>query len=217
MCGQEALPFMALFAARTAKAGGDLAKVTGSIGADPLGHLATTGSLGRPISECLATMARLALWADQRAPGLRTAAASGVSYNEAGAGAVEELAFTIAAAVEYVRGMTANGVSADVAARTIGFEFGIGSSFFMEIAKIRAARILWAKIVDEFGGSEDAQKMSIHAQTSRWNMTANDPWVNMLRATTETFSAAVAGVQSVHTVPFDTPVREPDDFSRRVA
>ena len=105
----------------------------------------------------------------------------------------------------------------DDAAPRIRFAFSIGSNFFMEIARLRAARLLWAKIVQAFGGGEEAQKMSIHARTSAWNQTVYDPYVNLLRATTEAFSSAVGGCDSLHVSPFDELVRAPDEFSRRIA
>ncbi|MCC9004076.1 MAG: acyl-CoA mutase large subunit family protein, partial [Candidatus Competibacter sp.] len=113
--------------------------------------------------------------------------------------------------------MQARGLSIDDIAPRIRFSLSIGTNFFMEIARLRAARLLWAKIVQAFGGNEASQKMSLHARTSAWNQTVYDPHVNLLRATTEAFSGAVGGCDSLHISPFDELVRVPDEFSRRVA
>jgi methylmalonyl-CoA mutase len=97
------------------------------------------------------------------------------------------------------------------------FAFSLGSNFFMEVAKLRAARILWAKVVAEFGGNADSQKMRIHARTSSWTKTLYDPNVNMLRSTTEAFSGVLGGCDSMHISPLDEVARVPSDFTRRVA
>jgi methylmalonyl-CoA mutase len=110
------------------------------------------------------------------------------------------------------------GLSADDAARRIKFTFAVGSTYFMEIAKFRAARMLWANIVKAYGSEKECcQKMKIHAVTSEWNMTVYDPYVNMLRGTTEAMSAAIAGVDSLEVLPFDYPFRAPGEFSNRIA
>jgi methylmalonyl-CoA mutase len=113
--------------------------------------------------------------------------------------------------------MQARGLSVDDAAPRFRFALSIGANFFMEIARLRAARLLWAKIVQAFGGNAEAQKMSLHARTSAWNQTVYDPHVNLLRGTTEAFSAIVGGCDSLHISPFDELLRTPDEFSRRIA
>ena len=212
-----ALTFTALLAALVQQQGKSLAKVRGAIGMDPLGQLARDGKLPRDLDGSYDVMAQLAAWAKANAPQLQTITVLGHPYHNGGASATQELAFVLATAVDYLRALQTRGLSVDDAAPRIRFALSIGSSFFMEIARLRAARLLWAKIVQAFGGGEEAQKMSIHARTSAWNQTVYDPYVNLLRATTEAFSGAVGGCDSLHVSPFDELVRAPDEFSRRIA
>ncbi len=189
----------------------------GYIENDPLGTLARKGAFPRPIENVYDEMAALAAWAEVNAPGLRTVNVAGHPYHDGGGSAVEELAYALATGTEYIRALIERGLSVDAIAPRIAFSFSVGANFFMEVSKLRAARLLWSRIIEAFGGSEAARKMEIHARSSAWNKTAFDPYVNMLRATTEAFSAAVAGAESITTAPFDSPVRQPDDFSRRIA
>lgn len=213
----SALSFTALLAALVQQQGKSLAKLRGAIGMDPLGHLACHGHLPRDLDGVYDAMAQLAGWAKANAPQLQTITVQGHPYHNGGASTTQELAFALATAVEYLRAMQARGLSIDDTAPRIRFAFSIGSNFFMEIARLRAARLLWAKIIQAFGGDSEAQKMRIHARTSSWNQTVYDPHVNLLRGTTEAFSAIVGGCDSLHISPFDELLRTPDDFSRRVA
>jgi len=213
----SALTFTALLAALVKKQGKSLAKMRGAIGMDPLGQLARDGRLPRDLDGIHDVMAQLAAWAKTNAPQLQTMTVQGSPYHNGGASATQELAFALATAVDYVRAMQARGLSIDDIAPRIRFSLSIGANFFMEIARLRAARLLWAKIVQAFGGNEQSQKMSLHARTSAWNQTVYDPHVNLLRATTEAFSSAVGGCDSLHISPFDELLRVPDEFSRRVA
>ncbi|MFZ1642562.1 MAG: methylmalonyl-CoA mutase family protein [Candidatus Contendobacter sp.] len=213
----SALTFTALLAALVQKQGKSLAKVRGAIGMDPLGQLARDGRLPRDLDGIYDVMAQLATWAKANAPQLQTITVQGSPYHNGGASTTQELALALATAVDYVRAMQARGLGIDDIAPRIRFALSIGSNFFMEIARLRAARLLWAKIVQAFGGNEQSQKMSLHARTSAWNQTVYDPHVNLLRATTEAFSSAVGGCDSLHISPFDELLRVPDEFSRRVA
>ena len=138
-------------------------------------------------------------------------------YHNAGGNAVQELAFALATGVEYLRQNEARGVSVEQTASKITFGFSMGADFFMGIAKLRAARLLWSRVVAASGGSEVAQKMRIHASTSLWNKSKLDPYVNMLRNTTEAFSAVAGGTDTLFVGPFDEVVRQPDEFSERIA
>lgn len=213
----SALTFTALLAALVQQQGKALAKVRGAIGMDPLGQLARDGRLPRDLDGIYEVMGQLTGWAAAHAPQLQTITVQGSPYHNGGASTTQELAFALATAVEYLRALQARGLSVDEAAPRFRFSLSIGSNFFMEIARLRAARLLWAKIVQAFGGNETAQKMSLHARTSAWNQTVYDPHVNLLRATTEAFSSAVGGCDSLHISPFDELLRVPDEFSRRVA
>lgn len=183
---------------------------------DPLGALATEGAL--PLSmECTFRLAA------DRIRGAKnetctTLAVSGEPYQNAGASAVEELGCMLAAGVEYLHRLQDIGLDArDIAAR-MRFTIPVGTNVFMEIAKLRAARLLWARIVHAFGvEDEDAQRMRIMVRSSRWFQTKYDPYVNMLRTTVEALAGAVGGADTMHTAPFDEIAGEAGPFSRRIA
>lgn len=140
------------------------------------------------------------------------------SFNDAGSNISQELGFGLAMGSEYMNKLKELGLCADDAARRIKFTFSVGSTYFMEIAKFRAARLLWANIVKSYGSERECcQKMKIHAVTSEWNQTVYDAYVNMLRGTTEAMSAAIAGVDSLEVLPFDYSFRKPGEFSNRIA
>ena len=213
----SALTFTALLAALVNQQGKALAKVRGAVGMDPLSQLARDGHLSRDLDGIYGVMAQLTTWAVANAPQLQTITVQGHPYHNGGASTTQELAFALATAVEYIRAMQNRGLNIDDIAPRIRFSLSVGTNFFMEIARLRAARLLWAKIVKAFGGSDESQKMSLHARTSSWNQTVYDPHVNLLRATTEAFSSAVGGCDSLHISPFDELLRTPDEFSRRIA
>ena len=143
---------------------------------------------------------------------------SGEIFHNSGSTIVQELAFTLAAGHEYVVKLMEQGLSVDQVAPALRFSMAISSNYFMEIAKFRAARLLWANIMAPYNPSRGcASKMKVHAVTSKWNMTVYDPYVNMLHGTTEAMSAAVSGVHSIEVLPFDTPYEKPTDFSARIA
>lgn len=215
--GASALPASALFLALTRKRGIELKDLRGCIEVDPLGMLAWGGDL--PISLDLAyqEMASLTRFAIDNAPNLQTVAIQGHAYHNAGASATQELACVLATAVEYVRELQMRGIGINESAGRIRFALSAGSHFFMEVAKFRAARQVWAQAIRAMGGDEDAQRMHLHVRTSTFNKSLLDPHTNMLRATTEAFSAVVGGCDGLHVGPFDEVIRPPDEFSRRIA
>ena len=143
---------------------------------------------------------------------------SGATFSNAGSTIVEELGFTLSAAHEYLVKLMERGLSIDEVARKIRFTFAVTSNYFLEIAKFRAARMLWANIVKAYNPSKDcSMKMVAHAVTSTWNQTVYDPYVNMLRGTTEAMSAAIAGVHSLEVLPFDYSFEAATEFSKRIA
>lgn len=215
--GSVAFPLAALLIAALKQQGTAPEKLNGCIGMDPLGALAHTGTLPRSLAGTYDTMAPLTAWAKSHAPGLKTILVQGQPYHDSGASAVQELAFAIATGVEYLREMQARGLSVDDVAPRMLFTFSLGSNFFMEVAKLRAARLLWANVIKAFGGSAEAQKLFMHVRTSAWNKSVYDPYVNMLRTTTEAFAGVVGGCNSMHVSSFDETRRVPDDFSRRIA
>jgi methylmalonyl-CoA mutase len=140
----------------------------------------------------------------------------GSEFEEAGATAVEEIGFTLAVGVDFLAEMQSRDIEIDRAAASVTFSFAIGSSYFFQIAKFRAFRMLWTRAVESFGGTAEGAKARIHARTSRWNETIYDPHVNVLRATTEAMSAVLGGADSVTAAPFDECYKLPDEASRRL-
>lgn len=192
-------------------------KVKGSIDADPLGFLVTRGNLPVSLEKTYDHMAEVTRWAGNHMPQMKTIGISGFVFHNAGAGAVQELAFALATAAAYIDRLMERNLTIEKIAGSMRFTFGIGPFYFMEVAKLRAARMLWAKVVQAYGGSEASRKMTVHGVTSFYNQTMYDPYVNMLRTTTEAFSAVVGGVDSLQTNPFDESFGPPDEFSRRAA
>lgn len=215
--GASALPFAGLMVAHLRKKGIPESAFHGCIEMDPLGVLSHEGQLPVAIADSYREMAHVARWAAENAPRLRTICVHGRPYHESGASAVQELAFALATGAEYLRAMTREGLAADTVASQMLFSFGISPQLFMEIAKLRAARVLWSRIVTLFGGSQEVAKMQIHARSSRYHQSLLDPHTNMLRVTVEAFAAALGGCDSMHTAPYDEVIREADDFSRRIA
>ena len=149
---------------------------------------------------------------------IRIVTVSAGIFSNAGSTIVEELAFALAAGNDYLARLTDAGIDADTAARKLRFSFSVTSNYFMEIAKFRAARMLWANIVKGYNPAKNcACKMMIHARTADWNQTVYDPYVNMLRGTTEAMSATIAGVHSLEVTPFDAAFEDPTEFSKRIA
>ncbi len=194
--------------------GYDLSKLVGSIQYDPMEKMM---SRGKDLSDFAATAKEL-VEAVRELPQYRCIAVSALSLNNAGSYISQELGYALAWGNEYMNQLTEAGISADEAANRIKFNFGISSNYFMEIAKFRAARMLWAHIVKEYGpASDEACKMIAHAETSSFNLTLFDAHVNLLRTQTETMSAALAGVHSITVTPFDKAYETPDDFAERIA
>jgi methylmalonyl-CoA mutase len=215
--GATSLPLLAMLAALMKSEGKDITCLTACIGSDPLTELAVEGGIKMSPKAAYDSMYQTMVWALKNAPKVQTIFIQGHPYHDAGASSTEEVAFALATAAEYLREMINRGIPVDEVAPRIRFGFSLGSNFFMEISKLRAARILWSQLVAAFGGNEESQKMAIHGRTSAYNKTVFDPYVNMLRVTSEGFSGAVGGADSMHLAPFDEPIRTPDRFSRRIA
>lgn len=214
-CG--ALPVQALFKAWLQDKGADLSLVRGALNMDPLAMLAASGSLPTSLEQCYDEMA--ALVRDQVAtmPGFSAIGVSTLAAHGAGASAVQELGTALATGLAYLRALTARGLTVDEAASQVCFTFSIGGNFFMELAKFRAFRPLWTRVVTSLGGSAEAAKPRVHGRTGLYNKTRHDPYVNMLRTTTEALSGVLGGVDSLCVGTFDECLRVPDEFSRRIA
>jgi methylmalonyl-CoA mutase len=211
------LPAAALLLRAAERQGAPREALRGCLGVDPLGALARTGSVQSGLQGLLGEAAQLVTSTRKGSPGLRALLVSTRAYAQAGATSVHELAWAIATGVEYLRGLERVGVSPEDAARSLQFSFSVGSQFFPEIARLRAARLLWSKVVAASGGSPEAQAMVLHARTAAATKSRRDPWVNILRATSESFAAVIGGADSITTSPFDEAIGQPDESSRRIA
>jgi methylmalonyl-CoA mutase len=150
--------------------------------------------------------------------GLRVLTVDSAMLNNAGAYIFQELGYALTWGTEWLTLLTEAGLTVDQVAQRIKFDMGVSTNYFMELAKFRAARMLWAQIVKQYEPKCDCScKMLVHAETSRFNQTIFDAHVNLLRSQTEAMSAALAGVDSITVTPFDTPYQTPDDFSERIA
>jgi len=189
----------------------------GAFHADPLAALAADGHLPTSAERAMALMARLAAWTADNYPHVTAVGVDTAPYHHAGATAVEDVAFAAATGVEYLRAMIAAGMDISAAARQIQFRFSLGTHHFLEMAKLRAARKVWARVVQVSGGSSDAAAMRIHARTSNRTLTRRDPYVNLLRNTASVFAAGLGGAQAITSAPFDHLSGPPDAASRRIA
>ena len=197
----------------TAK-GCDLSTLRGSINYDPISKLLGKGKEIGDYAETLKALVEKM----QALPKFKCVAVNALALNNAGSYISQELGYALAWGNEYLNTMVEAGVPVDVAAKKMKFNFGISSNYFMEIAKFRAARMLWATIVKQYEPQCDcACKMATHAETSTFNMTLFDAHVNMLRTQTEAMSAAIAGVDSITVCPFDKTYETPDEFAERIA
>ncbi|MFF2875950.1 methylmalonyl-CoA mutase family protein [Gottfriedia sp. NPDC057991] len=195
----------------------DFNKINGFIGMDPISNLVKEGTLPYSLENAYKMMAEITKWSINHTANLRNILVQSHPYHDAGGNAVQELAFAISTGLEYLREMDNQQISLDDAATKILFSFSVGSNFFMEIAKLRAARMIWARIIKELGGNEASQKMNIHSRTSAWTKTIYDPYVNILRGTVEAFAGVIGGSDSLHVSPFDESIKSSDEFSRRIA
>jgi methylmalonyl-CoA mutase len=183
----------------------------GSLGADPLGHEARTGQ-----ALDFAPVVPLARRCAEEYPGLRALTVDALPYHEAGGSAAQELGASIATGVAYLRELTEAGLSVEQACAQLEFRYAATADQFLTIAKLRAARRLWARVA-EVCGAPGAGAQAQHAVVSPVMMTRRDPWVNMLRATIATLAAGVGGADAVTVLPFDHALGLPDAFARRIA
>ena len=216
-CGCSGLGIAALFFAWLKKQGVQPETMRGSFNMDPLLMLAATGILPAKLEKLLDEQAVLADYCSRNAPEIQAIGVSTMPYHQAGASSTQELGIALATGLLYIRQMLERGMKIDAAAKQIRFSLSIGPNFFMEIAKIRSARVLWSNVVKAFGGSDDACKIKLHARTGLHNKTARDPYVNMLRTSMEALSGSIAGTDSLCVGNFDETARPPDSFSHRIA
>jgi methylmalonyl-CoA mutase len=215
--GASAMPFAVLLAALLRKRKQPASALRGCVEMDPLGVLSHEGSLPQSLAGAYREMAALTRWAAAQAPNLQTICVHSRAWHESGADAVQELAFTLATGVEYLREMSERELDAQLVGPRVRFAITVGENFFMEIAKLRALRLVWSRAVEAFGGDAKAQRTCLHVRTSHWNKTVYDAHNNILRATVEAFAGMVGGCDSMQVGAFDEVFRPPDDFSQRLA
>lgn len=215
--GANPLPAAALYLAFVEKAKVDAKALTGSLTGDPLGELAAQGSLSASLDASYDALAAWTKWAGKNVPGLATVGVDAGIWFDAGGNAVQELAFALASGVEYIRALSARKLKASAVAPKIRFTFAIGPQFFLEVSKFRAFRLLWSRVAQSYELTAKASRPIVHARTNRWGKTVLDPHVNMLRVTTEAFSAVLGGVDSLQIGTFDEVLGGSDEFSRRIA
>jgi len=185
----------------------------GSLGADPLGKMMR---LGIPVAST-DNLGKLVRKANKTSPDFRVIEVNGALIQNAGSTLAEELGFAMAMASEYMAILTSQNIDPTVAQNSLQLSLAAGSNYFMELAKLRGARILWAKIAEAYGVDPANRKIRIHSTSSEWNMTLYDPYVNMLRGTTEAMSSIIGGCDMLSVLPFDYPYGKTTEFSQRIA
>jgi methylmalonyl-CoA mutase len=213
------LPVMAFYVVAAAEQGVQPEQLAGTIQNDILKEFMVRNTYIYPPGPSMRIVADVIAYAAARMPKFNPISISGYHMQEAGATAVQELAFTLADGLEYARAATARGLGIDQFAPRLSFFFGIGMNFFMEIAKLRAARFLWAKLIRrEFEpGDPRSLMLRTHCQTSGVSLQAQDVYNNVVRTTIEALAAVLGGTQSLHTNAFDEALALPTDFSARIA
>ena len=213
-CPRHAQELAEILVAYFEKQGYDKEKIVGGIGFDPIDKMLQKGKDTTPLLELMPRLVETV----KDYPNLRCVMVHSDTLNNAGAYIVQELGYALAWGNEYLQQLVDAGVDVDLAAKSIKFYMGVSENYFMEIAKFRAARLLWAQIVKQYEPKCDcACKMVINASTSTYNQTLFDSYVNLLRSQTEAMSAALGGVHSMVVTPFDAPYEQPTDFSERIA
>jgi methylmalonyl-CoA mutase len=194
-----------------------VAAATGEFSADPLGHLAATGALPYSLDQGLAQLGALAAWTAQNFPKVRSAVVDTTPYHHAGASEVHDLGIALATAVAYLKAMEAAGLDIDSACQQLSFTLAVGCEEYLQIAKLRAARKLFAALATACGASKAAATTLLRAKSAERMFTRVDPWVNLLRTSVAVFAAAVGGADSMTSLPFDDAIGLPDDLGRRLA
>ena len=212
------LPVLAAFIVAGEEQGLDRKVLSGTIQNDILKEFMVRNTYIYPPEPSMRLVADIIEYTAKEMPKFNSISISGYHMQEAGANNVQELAFTLADGMEYVRAALSKGLAVDDFAPRLSFFFAIGTDFFMEIAKLRAARTLWAKIMQDFGATnEKSLTLRTHCQTSGVSLTEKDPYNNIVRTSYEALSAVLGGTQSLHTNSFDEAIALPTEFSSRIA
>ena len=212
------IPILAFFIVAGEEQGVDQAKLDGTIQNDILKEFMVRNTYIYPPEPSMRIVSDIIAYTSANMPKFNSISISGYHMHEAGATAVQELAFTIADGREYVQRAMASGLDIDAFAGRLSFFFGIGMNFFMEVAKLRAARTLWWRVMEGLGAKDERSKMlRTHCQTSGVSLTEQDPYNNVIRTTIEAMAATLGGTQSLHTNALDEAIALPTDFSARIA
>jgi len=213
------LPIMAMFVAAGKEQGVSEEKLSGTLQNDILKEFMVRNTYIYPPEPSMRIVADIISYTARKMPRFNPISISGYHMQEAGATCVQELAYTLANGIEYVRAALNSGLSVDQFAPQLSFFFGIGMNFFMEVAKLRAARFLWAHLMRENFDPKDPRSLMLrtHCQTSGVSLTVQDPYNNIVRTTIEALAAVLGGTQSLHTNSFDEALALPTEFSARIA
>lgn len=212
------IPILAFFIVAGEEQGVAQAQLDGTIQNDILKEFMVRNTYIYPPEPSMRIVSDIIAYTSANMPKFNSISISGYHMHEAGATAVQELAFTIADGKEYVQRAMASGLDIDAFAGRLSFFFGIGMNFFMEVAKLRAARTLWHRVMDGLGAKDERSKMlRTHCQTSGVSLQEQDPYNNVIRTTIEAMAATLGGTQSLHTNALDEAIALPTDFSARIA
>jgi len=212
------LPIMAFYIVAAEEQGVRLEQLSGTIQNDILKEFMVRNTYVYPPEQSMKIVADILEFTTKKMPKFNSISISGYHMLEAGATADIELAYTLADGLEYIRTALATGLKIDEFAPRLSFFWGIGMNHFMEIAKMRAARMIWAKLVKQFNPKDEKSlALRTHCQTSGWSLTMQDPFNNVARTTIEGLAAAFGGTQSLHTNALDEAIALPTDFSARIA
>ena len=212
------IPILAFFIVAGEEQGVPLAQLDGTIQNDILKEFMVRNTYIYPPEPSMRIVSDIIAYTSANMPKFNSISISGYHMHEAGATAVQELAFTIADGKEYVQRAMASGLDIDAFAGRLSFFFGIGMNFFMEVSKLRAARTLWYRVMDGLGAQDERSKMlRTHCQTSGVSLQEQDPYNNVIRTTIEAMAATLGGTQSLHTNALDEAIALPTDFSARIA
>ena len=212
------LPIMAFYIVAGEEQGVSRAALSGTIQNDILKEFAVRNTYIYPPEPSMRIVSDIIAYTSAEMPKFNSISISGYHMHEAGATAVQELAYTLADGMAYVRAAVDAGLDIDAFAPRLSFFFGIGMNLFMEVAKLRAARTLWGRIMTDLGAkSEKSKLLRTHCQTSGVSLTEQDPYNNIVRTTIEALAAVLGGTQSLHTNSFDEAIALPTDFSARIA
>lgn len=212
------LPIMAFYIVAGEEQGVPRSALSGTIQNDILKEFAVRNTYIYPPEPSMRIVSDIIAYTSAEMPKFNSISISGYHMHEAGATAVQEMAYTLADGMEYVRAAVKSGLDIDAFAPRLSFFWGIGMNLFMEVAKMRAARTLWARIMTDLGAkSEKSKLLRTHCQTSGVSLTEQDPYNNIVRTTVEALAAVLGGTQSLHTNSFDEAIALPTDFSARIA